>query len=76
MKGIWYVKKPIYFVIGMAFLIILAITFTVFDESTEIQNEDKEEPEIMITGTPADKYSPDERGCLHRSESTIHPSRY
>jgi len=54
------VKKPIYFVTGIAFLVILAVTFTVLDESTEIQKESKD-PEIELTGTPADKYELHER---------------
>jgi len=54
-------SKPIYFVITMAFLIILAVTLTILDESTEIQTENREESEIKIIVTPADKYTPDER---------------
>ncbi|MGY5152524.1 MAG: Vgb family protein, partial [Candidatus Nitrosopumilus sp. bin_6a] len=54
-------SKPIYFVIGMAFLIVLAVTLTVFDESAETQKESKIESEIKTTGTPADKYDIDER---------------
>ncbi|MFQ5441081.1 MAG: lyase [Nitrosopumilaceae archaeon] len=54
-------SKPMFFVAGMAFLIILAVTLTVFDESAETQKESREEPEIKITGTPADKYESHER---------------
>ena len=54
-------SKPIFFVIGMALLIVLAVTFTILDEPEKTQIEIIEEPEIEITGTPADKYAPDER---------------
>ena len=36
-------SKPIFFVIGMVFLIILAVTITAFDESAEILKERNEE---------------------------------
>ena len=54
-------SKSIYFVIGMALLVILAIVLTAFDESTETQKENSEKIEITNLGTPAEKYSPDER---------------
>lgn len=45
----------------MAFLIIVAVTLTTLDELPEIKKENIEELEIKTTGTPADKYTPDER---------------
>ncbi len=68
-------SKPIYFVIGMAFLIILAMTLTIFDESTETQKENREEPEMKITGTPADKYEEHERD-QHCGSSNAKSNQY
>lgn len=45
----------------MVFLIILVVTLTVLDGSSEATKEHSEESEIKITGTPADKYTFDER---------------
>ena len=45
----------------MAFLIILAVTITVLDESSETQKVSKEKFETKLTGTPADKYDINER---------------
>ncbi|WP_255465065.1 lyase [Nitrosopumilus sp. b3] len=53
-------KKPIYFVIGFAFLVIVTLSVTVFDESTKTQ-KDNDEHETEIVVTPAEKYSLDER---------------
>lgn len=39
---------------------VLALTVVIFDES-EVTQKENNEPKIEITGTPADKYSPDER---------------
>lgn len=68
-------SKPIFFVIGMVFLIILAVTITAFDESTETLKEKNEEPEIKITGTPADKYASDERD-QHCGSSNAKTNQY
>ncbi|NNL58294.1 MAG: lyase, partial [Nitrosopumilus sp.] len=66
-------SKPIYFVIGMAFLIVLAVTLTALDESAEPQKESKAETEI--TGTPADKYDIDERD-QHCGNSNAKTNQY
>ncbi len=54
-------SKPIYFVIVMVFLIVLAVAITSIDGSSNPQKETLEEPDTKKMKTPADKYAPDQR---------------
>ncbi|KFM14744.1 Virginiamycin B lyase protein [Marine Group I thaumarchaeote SCGC RSA3] len=71
------VKIPIYFAVGIMFLIAVAVFFVIFDETSEdtVSKTTEIDEIIELTGTPADNYEPHERD-QHCGGSDTKSNRY
>ena len=74
------VRKTTYFAAGIGFLAIVAIIFSIYDNTTKMENKISETAEtikpVEVTGTPADKYTDPQKRKQHCGSSDFKSNQY